>query len=187
MERDREMEFASVRRRVELSGPDPSWPTAYAGERAAIAEVLGTLARGIEHIGSTSIPGIRAKPILDVMVGVGSFNQFEDCRSRLEAMGYVYDPLAMQDDPDRRVFRRGPADQMLPRTHHLHMTRFGGWYWRRILAFRDHLRRNPRVATDYERLKIDLAERFREDGRRYTAGKGAFVREIQAIALKESV
>jgi GrpB-like predicted nucleotidyltransferase (UPF0157 family) len=173
-------------RRVELSDPDPDWPAAFERERGAIEAALGSLgALRVEHIGSTAIQGIRAKPILDIMVGVQSFDFFDESRVRLETLGYDYDVNALLDDADRHVFRKGPAGPGRLRTHHLHYTVLGGKYWVRILAFREHLRVRPEVAREYEWLKIDLASKYADDGRRYTRGKGAFVRRIQDFAMKE--
>jgi GrpB-like predicted nucleotidyltransferase (UPF0157 family) len=177
---------SSVPRRVELREPDPAWASAYERERTVIESALAGLGlRRIEHIGSTAVPGIRAKPIIDIMVGVETYDLFDVIRGRLESLGYEYDENALTDDPGRHVFRKGLRDPTQLRSHHLHLTLLGSPYWMRILAFRDWLRAHPEVARDYERLKIGLAERFANDGRAHTRQKGEFVRRVEAMAMTE--
>ena len=98
----------------------------------------------------------------------------------LESLGYEYDALALRDDPSRHVFRKGSRDL---RTHHVHVTRQGSYYWRRLLAFRDYLREHPDVAGEYEQLKVRLAAAHPTDGRAYVRGKGEFVRRVQQRAM----
>lgn len=173
-------------KRVELRRPDPTWAEVFEREARAILAALSPLGPiRVEHIGSTAVAGIRAKPVIDIMVGVESYARFDDYRGRLESLHYDYDERALHDDPDRHVFRKGPQPPQL-RTHHLHFTLWGGRYWVRILAFRDYLRAHASVAEEYERLKAELADRFAEDSRSYTRGKGAFVRRVQAIAMERT-
>jgi GrpB-like predicted nucleotidyltransferase (UPF0157 family) len=152
-------------------------------ERDAISanlSALGTLR--VEHIGSTSIGAIRAKPIIDIMVGVSSYEPFEEYCVRFGALGYDYDVNALRDDPSRHVFRKGPADRDRPRTHHVHFTLLGCKYWVRILAFRDYLVANTDVAREYEKLKARLAVAYPGNVQSYTRGKSAFVRRIEETA-----
>jgi len=120
------------------------------------------------------------------MVGVQTYDLFDVIRERLESLDYDYDEDALQGDPGRHVFRKGPNDPGRLRTHHLHLTLLGSAYWIRILAFRDYLRARPRVAAEYEHLKTDLAQRYANDGHTYTREKGEFVRRVEAVAIRES-
>lgn len=174
---------SSTVRRVELSEPELDWGLAYEREREAIYSAFGGLGSvNIEHIGSTAIAGIRAKPIIDIIVGVDRFDSLRVIRARLGSLGYVFDEVASAVEPGRYVFRKGPDNPVDPRTHHLHLTLFGDAPWTRLIAFRDYLHGNPSVAREYERLKVDLAQRFADDGNSYTREKGEFVRHVEALA-----
>jgi GrpB-like predicted nucleotidyltransferase (UPF0157 family) len=167
--------------RVALVGPDRAWRKAFDLECVEIlATIDGRAAIQVEHIGSTSIAGIRAKPIIDILLGIRDAAALTVVRQNLEALGYEYDVAALNDDPERHVFRKGPREL---RTHQVHVTLVGGFYWNRILAFRDYLREHPEVAREYEQLKMHLAATHANDGRAYTHGKGSFVRRVQAVAL----
>ncbi len=137
---------------------------------------------GLEHFGSTAIPGLAAKPIIDILIAVRSLS---DARERaiepLEAIDYVF----WHDNPktDRMYFVKGMPPYGVRRTHHVHLTETTGEMWGR-LAFRDHLRANPADARRYERLKKELALRHRDDRDAYTDAKAAFVAEIMAKARR---
>jgi len=134
----------------------------------------------MEHFGSTAIPGLAAKPVIDILVAVRSI---AEARERavvpLTALGYAF----WADNPkrDRLFFVKGlpPAPR---RTHHVHMTEPHGEMWQR-LRFRDHLRAHPEARDAYLALKLDLARRFPEDREAYTEGKQGFVDEIMRQAL----
>lgn len=154
---------------VELRDHDPSWKILFQQEQEALAEALGSLAISIEHIGSTAVPRIRAKPVIDILVTVENI-RLEDVEGRLARMGYLHVPIG---DPERLFFRKG-----MPRTHHLHVVRHGGEEHRKHLMFRDRLIAHPEEAEEYERLKASLALRFREDRRSYSDGKDDFIAMI---------
>lgn len=161
---------------------DPRWPVMFAAEAALLRRCLGDHVVAIEHVGSTAVPGLAAKPIIDILAGVRDYQRFESLVRRLEGADYVYTPEAETDDPDRRVFRKGPSDPTRLRTHHVHVTEVSGAYWRRILAFREHLRAHPEVADGYVALKRRLVARYADQSRAYTAGKSAFVSEVERLA-----
>src|ERR1700686_933409 len=117
---------------------DPQWESEFINERKRIAEALGAVARGVEHYGSTAVPGMRAKPILDILVGVSPIDDWEKCRVPLEGLGYDY--AANAGVPDHPIFGRG-RDSM-ERTHLVHVVEFLGVSWRTNLAFWDALRRD---------------------------------------------
>jgi GrpB-like predicted nucleotidyltransferase (UPF0157 family) len=161
---------------VELRDHDPSWKTLFQLERESLAEALGLLAISIEHVGSTAVAGIRAKPVIDILVGVENVH-LEDVEGRLAELGYIHVPIG---DPERLFFRKG-----MPRTHHLHVVRQGGEEHRRHMMFRDRLIAHPEEAAEYERLKASLALRFREDRRSYSDGKDGFIGMILDRAERE--
>jgi GrpB-like predicted nucleotidyltransferase (UPF0157 family) len=161
---------------------DPAWQAAYALEARVIARALAQLPHEVEHIGSTAVPGLPAKPVIDVMVGVANYERFGEIREALDAVGYVWDPTAERDEPARKVFRKGPPDPRQLRSHHLHLTIKGSNYWRRILAFRDQLRRDPAAAAEYAEVKVETLQTCGGDSRAYTRGKHDVVKKIERAA-----
>jgi len=162
---------------VELSDHDPKWRDLFLEERTSLGRALGRLAMSIEHIGSTAVPGLRAKPVIDILVTVERI-RLEDVEKRLEGIGYVHVPIG---DPERLFFRKG-----MPRTHHVHVVRHGGKEHRKHVLFRDRLIAHPDEAAEYERLKERLAMRFREDRQAYSDGKDELIAMILDRADKES-
>ena len=135
-----------------------------------IREAIGEHIVAVEHSGSTAVPGLGAKPIIDILIGVRKLSDAGACIEPLEALGYHYVPEYEAEIPDRRYFRRGR-----PRTHHVHMVEVGGDFWVNQLLFRDYMRANPEVAREYYALKKRLAEEHREDRDAYTDAKTDFV------------
>ncbi|WP_446217600.1 GrpB family protein [Micromonospora sp. IBHARD004] len=154
----------------------------YAEEAELLVHTLRHHLVAVEHVGSTSIPGLAAKPVIDILAAVRNFDGFPQVVERLQGIGYIYTPESEADDPRRRVFRKGPEDITCLRTHHLHITEHGSHYWRRLVAFRDHLRSHPEDAGSYLILKRDLAARHAADPGRYTSDKREFVSEIEKRA-----
>ena len=134
-------------------------------------ELLAGRVRGLEHVGSTSVPGIRAKPILDLMLGLPTLDDGTAVAPELAKLGYEFRPDAGL--AQEHVFAKG-----VPRTHILHVVEFGGRPWRQKLLFRDALRAEPDLARAYEELKIALAVKFPKDRAAYTAGKSEFVLRV---------
>jgi GrpB-like predicted nucleotidyltransferase (UPF0157 family) len=161
---------------------DPSWPTIFADEARVLKAALAPVDPQIEHVGSTAVAGLPAKPVIDILVGVTGYEQFEGIRAVLADLGYAWDADAERDDPGRRVFRKGSVDAALLRTHHLHLTIVDGPYWRRLLAFRDRLRRDPAAARRYAQVKFALVQSCGGDSRGYTRGKSTIVRSIEEEA-----
>jgi GrpB-like predicted nucleotidyltransferase (UPF0157 family) len=155
---------------------DPAWPALYAAERARLAVALGDVALGIEHYGSTSVPGLRAKPILDILVGVEPLDNWALCREPLEALGYDYAEHAQV--PNHYVFGRGR--DRTERTHLVHVVLYGGPDWVACLAFREALRASPALQAQYVAMKEE-AIRLAPTGRgKYTEIKGPFVARVVA-------
>ncbi len=150
---------------------DSSWPARYERERAGIVEALGDVMEGvaaIEHVGSTAVPGLAGKPIIDIMVGIRELAGGERCVQPLEALEYEYRGDA--GIPGRYYFRKGN-----PRSHHLHMVEHRSEFWQRHILFRDLLRERPAVAREYAALKKELAVRYRTDRLAYTEAKTPFI------------
>lgn len=156
---------------------DIAWPQRFTVESQLIQMVLADLQPAVEHIGSTSVPGLAAKPIIDVLVGVRSLEDFGRHLDLLTAYGYQYIPEYERVLPDRRFFKRVVRGA---RTHHVHVVEFGGLYWQRYVAFRDSLRQDAHLAERYAELKRGLAVRHRHDRDAYTNGKTGFVESVLA-------
>lgn len=159
---------------------DPAWAAAFAAEADNIAAALGTTAVRIHHIGSTAIPDIQAKPIIDLLLEVDSLDGLDRKAARLEALGY--EALGEFGIARRRYFRRDDAEGT--RTHQLHAFEQGVPDVVRHLAFRDYLRAHPAAAAEYGALKRRLAEAHAHDRAAYVAGKDAFVKEHERRALR---
>jgi len=155
---------------IKIAPYDPGWPEWFQVERTRVMAALGDLAAAVEHSGSTAVPGMAAKPILDILVGVDDFKDTPRTIPPLEDLGYEYHGELR---PGWLFFR---TDH--PHDRHLHVVERDGQDWWSQLAFRDALRADSKLVTDYERVKIDLAERFADDRAGYTAGKGEFVNSI---------
>jgi GrpB-like predicted nucleotidyltransferase (UPF0157 family) len=146
------------------------WPEAYAAEAARIGGALGDLALCIEHYGSTAVPGLRAKPIIDLLIGVADIR---DGRRLIEPMAVLgYGHAGSQGIADHHIFGRGEV-----RSHLAHVVVYEGDQWVRSLRFRDRLRSEPDVRAAYEQLKLNLAAVATTRGE-YTAGETVFVERI---------
>src|SRR5262249_14424444 len=169
---------------LEIVDYDPAWPAAFAAERARIAHALGALALRIEHNGSTSVPGLAAKPVIDIQVSVRALQPLEPYVARLAAIGYTHVP---HEDDAFAPFLHRPA--RWPHTHQVHLVVAGGGEERRTLAFRDFLRAHPETAREYERLKRALAPRFSSTapGEReaYAEAKGELIQRVTLQAIAE--
>jgi GrpB-like predicted nucleotidyltransferase (UPF0157 family) len=163
---------------------NPEWPIAFSAERARLAEVLGTIAIRIDHNGSTAVPGLAAKPVIDIQVSVPQLHPIGAYAQRLVDLGYVHAPGP--DDSFCPFFHKPAA---WPHTHHVHVVASGGAEERRTIAFRDYLREHADVAREYEELKRALASRYSEidvsSREAYAVAKTAFVMAVTQRALKE--
>lgn len=163
---------------VELVDHRPGWRRAYEREVDRLVPAVGDEVRTFEHVGSTAVPGLAAKPVVDLLAALEPDAAPADVRPTLEAHGYERRP----DDgvAGREFFAKGPhAD----RTHYLSVTRCGSDVHVSQVAFRDYLRAHPDVAGAYESLKRELAEEYPDDRAAYTAEKGAFVEGVLERAL----
>jgi GrpB-like predicted nucleotidyltransferase (UPF0157 family) len=150
---------------------DPRWPETFHALRQRIVDVLGEVAPSVEHVGSTAVPGLAAKPIIDLDVVV-QLADLPIAIVRLATLGYAHE--GERGVPGREAFRWPPGE---PR-HHLYVCPAGSPELRRHLLFRDYLRTHPEAAAAYAALKRDAAHRFREDRGAYTAAKDPFVEDV---------
>jgi GrpB-like predicted nucleotidyltransferase (UPF0157 family) len=157
---------------------DPSWPANAAQELDRIGAAVGDLAVRLEHVGSTSVRGLAAKPIVDLQLSVAELEPSSAYVDPLEALGYLFAPAL--EPPDLHFFAKPPER---PRSHHLHVCAAGSAHERRHLAVRDFLRAHPTEAAAYAALKRRVAARDPEDRLAYIAGKEDYVTELEARAL----
>jgi GrpB-like predicted nucleotidyltransferase (UPF0157 family) len=157
--------------RIDIVAYDPSWPGRFELEREALDDAIRDwIVGGIHHVGSTAVPGLAAKPIIDILVGVDSLEASRPCIERLAVLSYEYAPY--RADEMHWFCKPDPSH----RTHHLHLVPFGSRRYVDELAFRDYLRGHRDVADEYAALKRDLAREFAEDREAYTAAKADFIR-----------
>jgi GrpB-like predicted nucleotidyltransferase (UPF0157 family) len=158
---------------------DPEWPRRFEIERALLERLLAPwLEGGVHHIGATSIPGLGAKPIIDMMAGVQDLEEARPAFEPLREQSYVYTPHR----PGIAHHFSKPSAQLSEVMHGLHLTQPGSDLWNERLAFRDALRADPALAAEYETLKLRLAVEHPDDLTAYTAGKRAFVGRVLATA-----
>lgn len=155
---------------------DPLWEAAFIDERNRLARALGDIAKGIEHYGSTAVPGMRAKPILDILVGVSPLDDWVRCKVPLESLGYDY--AANAGIPGHFIFGRGRDST--ERTHLVHVVEFLGEEWRSNLALRDALRRDASLRARYLEVKERAVAVSPQSRVRYNELKGPFLAGIKA-------
>ena len=162
------------RHTVRLVEHDLGWDHAYAEAALEVAAVVGTAAAAIEHVGSTAILGLPAKPILDIAVGVHDPRTTEEVAGRLVGIGYI-DRGYGAGSIGRLLVRESAPDV---RTIHVHVVKHGTEDWGDYVSFRDALLNDPVARAQYGKLKRALAKRFSDDRRSYTSGKKAFIRAV---------
>lgn len=161
--------------RVVVVPYDPRWQVEFAVASGELQDAPGTSILAIHHVGSTAIPGLCAKPVLDILVSVSDFDRSLELVPYLEKLGYEF--RAEEEIPDRHFFRRRRGTA---RTHHLSLAEPTSLYHAVTLAFRDALRTNAAAAQRYCEIKMDLARRFPHDREAYIQGKSSFVAHVLA-------
>jgi GrpB-like predicted nucleotidyltransferase (UPF0157 family) len=151
------------------------WKRYFELEKAALQAVLAGFILDIQHVGSTSIPGMTAKPIVDIAIAVADFEEARVCIPLVESLGYEY--KGEFGIPRRHYFVKGD-----PRLFHVHMSEIGSIEWRNTLLFRDYLCSHPDKANEYAQLKQQLALQFPQDREAYLDGKTAFVTRVIRLA-----
>ena len=163
---------------VRIVDYDAEWPPLAEAEMRVIEEALGDIAVRVEHVGSTAVPGLAAKPILDLQLTVEAIEPRDRYVEPLERLGYLFVPAP--ESPDYHLFAK-PAER--PRTHHLHVCSAGSGHELRHIAVRDYLRAHPDEAARYEALKRAVAARHPQDRLAYIDGKEAYVTALERRAV----
>jgi len=168
---------------IEIVDSDPRWPEWFGEESVLVHAALGKSLLGLEHVGSTSVPGLGGKPTVDMMAGVADRNEADAVLPALAAISYT-DVTPEPEDPDWYycIGKGGAA-----RRFHLHLARHESRFWYRHVAFRDFLRVNPATAGEYFELKKSLAARFRDERMKYCTAKTGFIRWAEARAAGVSI
>ncbi|MGA2233028.1 MAG: GrpB family protein [Tepidisphaeraceae bacterium] len=166
---------AAINQRVEIQPYDPGWPARFASERTRLLQLFPGAFRGIEHFGSTAVPGLAAKPIIDILAGVESMLVADEILLPLCQAGY---DTSKEFNATLKNERWLMLHENGKRTHHLHLVLHDQSEWRRKLAFRDALRADRALAVRYETLKRTLASLHSDDREAYTAAKSEFITSV---------
>lgn len=162
---------------IRLASYDPSWPARFEEEKAALEGAIGEwCVDGIHHIGSTAVPGLEAKPVIDILAGVRDLEESQACFEPLARLSYMDAPYL----PEEMHWFCKPHPSR--RTHHLHLVPADSERFRDELAFRDRLREDPEIVEEYLALKRSLAKRFTGDREAYTEAKSDFIRRVLGSA-----
>jgi GrpB-like predicted nucleotidyltransferase (UPF0157 family) len=161
---------------VQVVPYDPAWRGRFDAEKALLEPAIGRwITGGIHHVGSTAVPGLAAKPVIDILAGVEDLPSSRTCFAELAKLDYQYAPYRIGE---MHWFCKPSASH---RTHHLHLVPTGSRRYRAELAFRDILRSRPDLAERYQALKRQLAAEHRTDREAYTGAKRAFINEVLAL------
>jgi GrpB-like predicted nucleotidyltransferase (UPF0157 family) len=163
---------------IEVVPYDPLWPSRFLEEQSVLEAALAPWLVGkVEHVGSTAVPGLAAKPVIDIMAPVSTLDDSKDAIEAAKGVGYLYHPYK---PTEMHWFCKPSAAH---RTHHLHIVPVASELWQQRLAFRDALRRNPQLAQAYALLKLRLAQQYKHDREAYTDAKAPFINAaLQASA-----
>ena len=159
--------------KVELEEYTTRWHESYLEEEKVLKEVLKDILLEIEHVGSTSIPNLKSKPIVDIGIAVKDLKEVEKYAKKLEEVGYNF----RYDNGEKGEYlvRKGPEDN---RTHYIHIVELNSEKWLNFVLFKRHLLNNPEVVTEYENLKVELSKKFSDDRKSYTKAKNEFIASI---------
>lgn len=160
---------------VELAEHDAEWGRIAAETAHRLKQILGQVARGIEHVGSTSIRLIRAKPIIDMAVAVDRFEDLIPLLPEMEKAGFIHRP---ENDNEWQRYFSCNGERADIRTHHIHVVLTGSKEWQDYINFRDFLNTHPETARAYEQMKLRLMQQYKHDRNAYTEGKAAFIQRI---------
>jgi GrpB-like predicted nucleotidyltransferase (UPF0157 family) len=170
------------RKVVIIEGYNDKWPDIYKNEEKKLFSILKDMVASIEHVGSTSIPGLKSKPIIDIAIGLCNFDNISVVKRLLISNGYEY--RANNGSSERYLFVKG---LWVKRTHHLHVEKYGESAWNDHIDFRDCLRNDSTIFKEYEALKVKLAEMYSKDRESYTAQKADYIQmTLKVYRLKKS-
>ncbi len=161
------------RKKVKLFSYNPGWKKLYKEEEKLLRLATGKYVLDIQHVGSTSIPGAKAKPIIDIAVGVKNLKDGEKCIKPLRQLGYEYKHDA--GIKGRHFFAKGSEKN---RTHYIHIAKLNGRFWKNHILFRDYLRKHKTAVKEYNELKEKLARKYKDDRDTHTAQKDSFIQRI---------
>jgi GrpB-like predicted nucleotidyltransferase (UPF0157 family) len=154
------------------------WQRLFEEEKSRLQAAVGKYVLDIQHVGSTSILGMSAKPIIDIAIAVNNFEEAGVCIRPIEQLGYEY--RGENSIPRRHFFAKGN-----PRTHHIHINEIGSHDWNDQIIFRDYLTQCPETAKEYAELKVELAQRYPTDRQSYLDGKAPFIERVLQLARSE--
>ncbi len=161
---------------IEVVAYNLNWKKEYTEESVKIQNILGKEIIKMHHIGSTAIPGIYAKPVIDILIEVKDIENIDEYNHEMNKLGYI--PKGEFGIKGRRFFLKG----LYERTNHLHVFQTGDEEIQKHLNFRDYMISHPKIAKEYEALKKDLAVKFRHDNEGYCSGKDEFIKDIDKKA-----
>jgi GrpB-like predicted nucleotidyltransferase (UPF0157 family) len=161
---------------------NPNWKLEFLNEKKFLLEVFAGIDCKVEHIGSTSVAGLGAKPVIDILIGLNDFSCANEQVHKLIQIGYHYINRYEDVMPYRRFFIKESNDI---RTHHIHMVEFNSEFWIRHLAFREYLINHPEEKIKYYELKKELSLIDWKDGNEYANAKSGFIKEMEKKAMKE--
>lgn len=162
------------RKKVQIVPHDPFWQEEFKKEKALLENKLGNRALAIEHVGSTAVPGLSAKPVLDMLLGIENVNDYESFIHPLQELGYKF-AKDSRDIRENVLFVKGEGED---RTHHLKLLNPNSKHWHELTKFRDYLITHQDIAKSYEEHKQALAKQFANDRESYTAGKNEMIQKI---------
>lgn len=158
---------------VVLAPHSEKWKLAFEQEKDVLQALLGEYIQDVHHIGSTSMPGLLAKPIIDILVSLHRFSDMEILQEKLRDAGYEYRENGSTEI--RLLFVKGPEEK---RTHHIHFTEHQSVEWQKAFAFWNYLQAHPEAVKEYEALKQKLAQKHAADRDQYSKGKADFIKNI---------
>ena len=165
---------------VELVPYDKNWAKEFEKEKKKLKKILGSLALDIQHVGSTSIVGLSAKPIIDIAVAVENITVLSKLIGLLSKNGYdVKDSI---NELGEILARKGTPEN---RTHYIHIEVINSIFWKNHILFRDYLINHPEYIQKYELLKKEMVERYKNERKLYTASKNDFIKMVLELAIKE--
>lgn len=173
--------WSNMPRPVTIVDYDPQWPILYEEEKARVLDVAGDRILAIEHIGSTAVPDLCSKPIIDIMAGVEGEAVADECVRLLATISY--DDVTPEPETPDWYYCLGKGFHSVG--YHLHLVRSGSYDWERHILFRDYLRANPETAREYDVLKRSLASEYGSDRLGYTEAKTEFIEAVVSKALLE--
>lgn len=165
-------------RKIEVVSYDFAWVEKFKSERSLLKQVLGNVAMEIEHIGSTAVPGLAAKPVIDILIEVAHFSELESETHAMESIGYLV--MGENGIAGRRYFQKGGVQ----RSHHVHAFEAGDTHLLRHRAYRDYLIAHPDVATEYSKTKRIAAAACRDDINQYMSLKDSFIKKHETLAVE---